>query len=89
LEFIVTNDNNKEKGVIMLIKSLEEMETIVENNDSLSWNGWTVIESKANATGWMKADGAFVKGKWYTQKRYSLNEDGWTVPAKLAKKNAE
>lgn len=73
----------------MLINSLEKMESIVENNDSLSWNGWDVIESKVNSTGWMKEDGAFVNGKWYTQKRYNLNEDGWTLPIKLAKKNAE
>ncbi len=26
----------------MLIKSLEKMETIVENNKFLSWDGWNV-----------------------------------------------
>ena len=28
----------------MIINSLEKMETIVENNKSLSWDGWNVVE---------------------------------------------
>lgn len=73
----------------MIINSLETMETIVENNKSLSWDGWDVLESKIDPTGWMKKDGAFVNGKWNIQKRYSLTEEGWAVPNKLAKKNEQ
>ena len=70
----------------MLIKSLDEMEAIVKTNDALSWDGWTVLESKKAPTAWMKPEAAFVKGSWYTVNRYEPGSDGWNVPAKLVKK---
>ena len=71
----------------MIIKSLEEMETIVANNDSLSWDGWTVLEAKKSATAWMKPNAAFIKKAWYIVNRFDANESGWDIPAKLVKKN--
>lgn len=67
----------------MLINSLETMETIVENNKSLSWDGWTVIESRTKEDGMMSKDGAYVDGKWIVQKRYNITSDGWEIPNKL------
>ncbi len=67
----------------MLIKSLEQMEDIVKNNDALSWDGWTVIESKSNENGMMSKDGALVDGKWIVQKRYDANANGWEIPNKF------
>lgn len=68
----------------MLINSLDVMEQIVDNNDALSWDGWTVIESKKSNTAWMKPEGAFVNGVWFIQKRFELSTDGWNIPNKLA-----
>lgn len=73
----------------MIINSLEQMETIVENNKFLTWDGWDVIDSKLDPTGWMNKNGAFIKGKWYIQKRYSISERGWDIPNKLARTNAK
>ena len=67
----------------MIIKSLEQMEAIVENNDALSWDGWTVLENKTNENGMMSKDGAFVDGKWIVQKRYEATANGWEIPKKL------
>lgn len=67
----------------MLIKSLENMEEIVKNNDSLSWDGWTVLENKTNENGAMSVDGAYVNGAWIVQKRYELNTNGWEIPNKF------
>lgn len=67
----------------MIIKSLEQMEDVVKNNDSLSWDGWTVIESKTNENGMMSKDGALVDGKWIVQKRYEANANGWEIPNKF------
>lgn len=67
----------------MLIKSLEQMEDIVKNNDALSWDGWTVIESKSNENGMMSKDGVLVDGKWIVQKRYDANATGWEIPNKF------
>lgn len=68
----------------MIIKSLEQMEDIVKNNDNLSWDGWTVLENKTNENGMMSKDGAFVDGKWIVQKRYEATASGWEIPNKLA-----
>lgn len=73
----------------MVIKSLEEMEAIVKSNDSLSWDGWTVLEATKSPTAWMKPEAAFIKDAWYAVKRYSPNSDGWNIPTKLVKKYAK
>ena len=67
----------------MLIKSLDDMEVLVENNDNLSWDGWTVIETKTNENGAMSKDGAFVDGRWIVQKRYDATTNGWEIPNKF------
>lgn len=69
----------------MIIKSLEEMEAIVEKNNDLSWDGWTVIENQTDKNGAMSKDGAFVGGKWIVQKRYDANTKGWEIPNKLVR----
>ena len=71
----------------MIIKSLNEMETIVENNEVLSWNGWTVIESDSNTDGFINKLGAFVNGNWIVQKRYEPGANGWDIPKLLVVKN--
>jgi hypothetical protein len=67
----------------MLISSLEKMENIVENNKSLSWDGWTVLENRTNENGMMSQDGVLVNGKWIVQKRYEPSANGWEIPNKF------
>ena len=69
----------------MKINSLEEAEAIVENNDSLGWIGWDIVHYKQSPTAWMKPDGVFKNGVWYLQKQYTLSENGWELPKKLAR----
>jgi hypothetical protein len=71
----------------MNIRSLEQMEEIVAANKQLSWNGWDVIQSYYNPTAWKDSNGAFIKGKWYNQKRFVLNENGWDIPAKFVRQD--
>jgi hypothetical protein len=73
----------------MLIKSLEEMEKIVDNNVSLSWDGWTVLELKKSNMAWMKPNAKFIKHEWYTANRFDVDESGWNIPASLVKKNVK
>lgn len=75
--------NNKQKARAMNISSLEKMEQIVSNNKTLSWDGWTVVESKPNAMAWMKPNAAFIKDVWYTQNRFVPTEIGWSIPNKF------
>lgn len=73
----------------MKINSLEAMETIVENNKSLEWDGWNVKQITPSPTGWMKSNGMFRNGNWYTQKVYALNFDGWDLPSKFVGNDAK
>jgi hypothetical protein len=74
---------NKEQK--MLINSLETMEKIVKNNQSLSWDGWDVINSYPKPSGWMDKAGAYIDGQWHIQKRYLLTESGWEIPTKFVR----
>lgn len=73
----------------MKINSLEQMETIVENNKSLEWDGWNVKEVTPSPTGWTKKSGMFRNGSWYSQKNYVLNFDGWDLPSKFVGNDAK
>lgn len=67
----------------MQIKSLEKMEAIVSKNKSLSWDGWTVISSYPSEKGRTSPLGAFIKGKWYIQNRFTPSSNGWAIPDKF------
>jgi hypothetical protein len=66
----------------MLIKSLEKMEIIVENNSSLEWLGWDVIEQTIDPIAFTKLNAAFVNGKWVRTKTYAITNEGWEIPSK-------
>lgn len=72
-------------GVTLLIKSLKKMEAIVKNDKALSWKGWDVVHSVPNPGAWSKPDGAFVRGRWYTQKKFEVTSDGWEIPNKFVR----
>ena len=69
----------------MKISSLEEMETVVENNQSLEWIGWDVVNYTQSPTAWMKPDGIYRKGEWFKHTTYHLSESGWEIPAKFVR----
>lgn len=64
----------------MVITSLDQMESIVKNNSSLSWFGWDVVELKRSPRAWMDPRGAFVKGSWYVKTVFPITQDGWSIP---------
>ena len=67
----------------MLINSLEQMEKIVAKNYSLSWDGWDVVQSFKDPVAWKNKNAAYIKGKWYSQRRFELSSKGWEIPNKL------
>lgn len=69
----------------MLVNNLENMETIVSKNKSLSWDGWNVVELTKSASAMFKAEGAFVHGSWYIKKIFSPTRDGWSIPNKYVR----
>jgi len=69
----------------MLINSLEQMETIVDNNPTLSWKGWDVVESTVDPMAFTKLNAAFVDGKWVRTKTYTIEQQGWEIPLKFVR----
>jgi hypothetical protein len=67
----------------MQIKSLEQMESIVNKNNSLHWDGWTVVNSQLSDKGRTSKFGAYVKGKWHLQTRFTPSKNGWDIPDKF------
>jgi hypothetical protein len=67
----------------MQIKSLKQMENIVENNKFLSWDGWTVISMEKTEKARTSAQGAYVNGSWYIKKRFEPVRNGWEIPNKF------
>lgn len=71
----------------MIITSLEKMEEIVKQNRELSWDGWTVVQSYPNKLAWRYPNGARIRGRWFAQKRFEPNENGWNIPKKYVRQN--
>lgn len=69
----------------MIIKSLDQMEKIVKQNNNLSWIGWDVVDRKRSESGRTSVDGVRVDGVWYLQRIYPVNRQGWDIPNKYRK----
>lgn len=70
----------------MLISSLEKMESIVNANKDLRWDGWTVVNSYKSEKARTSKLGAFVSGEWHMQHRYEVSERGWDIPKRFMEK---
>lgn len=66
----------------MIIKDLGLMEKIVKRHNNLDWVGWDVVDRKRSDAARTSVDGVRVNEKWYLQRTYSLNRNGWDIPNK-------
>ena len=69
----------------MQIKSLDQMEKVVEKNKALSWDGWDVVEMYPSDRGAMSKFGAFKNNKWHMKKIFQVSETGWDIPDKYVR----
>lgn len=67
----------------MLVSSLEQMESIVDKNKNLSWEGWDVVNLQKSPGAIMSPEGAYVNGSWYLKNKFVLSETGWDIPNKF------
>ena len=79
-EFLDTRMENK-----MIVKDLETMESVVNSNKVLSWDGWTVLERYPSDKGRTSDRGVYQNGIWHLQKMFSPTRDGWEVPSKYVR----
>ncbi len=67
------------------INSLETMESIVQNNKQLSWDGWTVVETFPSEKAYFSKFGVYKNGKWQMKKEFTPSDQGWEIPDKYVK----
>jgi hypothetical protein len=65
------------------IKSLTEMEQIVQNSKQLFWDGWTVVHRYRSDKAKTSKYGVYFKGNWYMERRFEPSRDGWDIPERL------
>jgi hypothetical protein len=73
----------------MYIRSLEKMEQIVSSLKFLHWDGWTVVQTFPSEKARTSRKGIFRNGRWYLQRRFEPNENGWNIPEKLVSKKCK
>jgi hypothetical protein len=55
----------------------------VDNNNSLHWNGWNIVEWKKNPDAFFNKNGSFRNGNWGMTRQFPVDSDGtWKVPEK-------
>jgi hypothetical protein len=69
----------------MIVKDLEQMEKIVAKNKTMSWDGWTVVNSLPSEKGRTSNSGAYINGKWHIQNRFVPSTAGWEIPDKFVR----
>ncbi len=67
------------------INSLETMESIVQNNKQLSWDGWTVVETFPSEKAYFSKFGIYKNNKWQMKKEFAPSSQGWEIPDKYVK----
>jgi hypothetical protein len=74
------------KGNKMIIKDLNQMEAIVNNNKKvLSWDGWSVVEMYPSEKGRSAVNGAYKNNKWFIKKVFTPSQVGWEIPNKYVR----
>lgn len=67
----------------MKIKSLEQMESIVNNNSSLYWDGWTVVSKYKSDKARVSKHGQYINDIWYMTRRFTPDRSGWEIPERF------
>lgn len=67
----------------MLVTTLEQMENIVKNNKSLSWDGWSVISKYRSDKARTSKYGKLINGNWYITQKFVPERSGWNIPEKF------
>jgi hypothetical protein len=70
---------------MILISSLEKMETIVSKSNNLSWDGWDVVEMVRSDKAFTSKFGALKNNAWYLKKIFVVSKDGWEIPDKYVR----
>jgi hypothetical protein len=67
------------------INSLEKMEEIVSKSNSLSWDGWDVVEMIRSDKAFTSKQGALKNNAWHLKKIFVVSRTGWEIPDKYVR----
>jgi hypothetical protein len=67
------------------INSLSVMESIVNNNKQLSWDGWTVVETFPSDKAYFSKFGIYKNNQWQMKKEFIPSNKGWEIPDKYVR----
>ena len=70
----------------MKISDLHKMESIVEGNPSLKWDGWNVVFLEEDKDANLKKNAAFVDSKWHKRIVFENNGGAWDIPVSILRK---
>jgi len=65
---------------MITVNNYEQADSIVSKNKSLRWDGWDIVQFKADASAEYDKRGVRYNNKWGFEKRYSPDREGWRVP---------
>lgn len=63
--------------------TLDQAETLVVKRNDVSWDGWTLVRTRSNPSGWLRQNGTFNRdtGQWATTDRFEVQSDGtYNIP---------
>jgi hypothetical protein len=70
----------------MKINNLEYMESVVNKNDSLKWNGWNILFLEEDPMAYMNKNALFHMEKWYKTTTIENIDGYWKIPRSVIKK---
>lgn len=70
----------------MKISDLQKMESIVNSNPSLKWDGWNVVFLEEDRDANLKKNAAFVDSKWHKRIVFENNGGVWDIPDSILRK---
>lgn len=70
----------------MKISDLHKMESIVEGNPSLKWEGWDVVFLEEDGDANLKKNAAFVDSKWHKRIVFKNTGGAWDIPDSILRK---
>ena len=70
----------------MKISDLSKMESIVNGNPSLKWEGWNVVFLEEDKDANLKKNAAFIDSKWHKRIVFENNGGVWDIPDSILRK---
>jgi hypothetical protein len=69
----------------MITVNYEQAHLVVQNNKFLRWDGWDIVDFKADSSAEFDKNGVRFKNRWGFEKRFTPDHEGWKVPKRYVR----